>query len=251
MDESVWRNMKGAYKTAIVIGASSGIGAELVRHLASEGCTVAAVARRLPRLESLASEHPGKVLAYAHDVTDYDAVPELFQRITSELGGLDLVVYAAGVMPEVGPEEYDFEKDRLILEVNVLGCIAWLNQAAIRFGNTRSGVILAIGSVAGDRGRAGQPAYNASKAALATYLEALRNRLSRKGVRVVTVKPGPTQTEMTQGLRPKGAMEAATAARLILRKSLRTGEHYLRLSHRIAFFVVKRIPSPIFRRLKL
>jgi NAD(P)-dependent dehydrogenase (short-subunit alcohol dehydrogenase family) len=235
---------------ALVVGASSGIGEELVRQLAAEGSTVAAVARRKDRLDALVAQSPN-VLAYSHDVTRYDEIPALFQEITARLGGLDLIVYSSGVMPEVGPEEFSFDKDRQMIEVNVLGAIAWLNQAALRFGQTGHGTIVGIGSVAGDRGRAGQPVYNTSKAALATYLEALRNRLAKKGVTVVTIKPGPTATPMTEHLNLRGAMPVEQAARVILAKSGKTGEHYLKLTHRIVFLIIRNIPSFVFRRLKI
>lgn len=227
------------------------MGAELTLQLAGAGWKVAAVARRSDRLELLAQERDGQILVFPHDVTQYEEIPELFQRIAFELGGLDLVIYAAGVMPDVGPHEYTFEKDRSAFEVNVLGAIAWLNQAALRFENTRHGTIVALGSVAGDRGRAGQPAYNASKAALSTYMEALRNRLSRYGVKVVTIKPGPVRTEMTAHLHLRGAPSAEEAARAILRRVDRTGEHYLKPLHKVIFWVIRAIPSPLFRRLKL
>jgi len=240
-----------SYPFAIVVGASSGIGLELVRQLAQSGSRVAAVARRGDRLQAIAAEFPGRVIAVEHDVTNYDEVPALFQQTTKELGGLDLIVYAAGVMPEIGAHEYSFEKDRQMIEVNVLGAMAWLDQAAIRFEGTRHGTIVGIGSVAGDRGRSGQPVYNTSKAALATYLEALRNRLSRHGVRVVTIKPGPTATEMTAHLPSKGMMTPADVARITLEKSAHTGEHYVKLTHRVAFAIIRRIPSWVFRRLSI
>jgi short-subunit dehydrogenase len=154
-------------------------------------------------------------------------------------------------MPEVGPQEFKFEKDKWMVDVNLTGAIAWLNQSAIRFQETRSGTIVGIGSVAGDRGRCGQPVYNTTKAALATYLEALRNRLAKRGVRVVTIKPGPMQTEMTEHLHLRGAMPPHVAAKKVLSKSRKTGEHYLKPAHKIAFAVIRLIPSPIFRRLKI
>ena len=234
-------------RKAIVVGASSGIGAALVRQLRAEGASVAAVARRADRLAEL----PEGTLLYPHDVTCPDEVPALFERICKDLGGLDLIVYAAGVMPVVGPTEYAFAKDRLTVETNLLGAIAWLDPAAERMGAAGHGTILGVGSVAGDRGRYGQPVYNATKAALATYLEALRNRLDRRGVAVVTVKPGPVATEMTQGLNLKGAMDVETAARLILLKARRAGEHYLSWKHRLIFALIKVFPSPIFRRLRV
>jgi decaprenylphospho-beta-D-erythro-pentofuranosid-2-ulose 2-reductase len=157
------------FKHAIVIGASSGIGREIARQLAESGCSVAILARRKERLDELASALGERVFAYAHDVTDYESVPALFLEITGRLGGLDLVVYASGLMPAVEVDEFNFEKDRKMVEVNDLGAVAWLNQAAARFQNTNHGTILGIGSVAGDRGRMKQPVYNASKAFLHVY----------------------------------------------------------------------------------
>lgn len=186
-----------------------------------------------------------------HDVTQYDKVPDLFQEITQRLGGLDLIIYCAGVMPEVGWHEYCFEKDKALVEVNFLGAIAWLDEAATRFENTKHGTIIGISSVAGDRGRGNQPVYNATKAALNAYLEALRNRLGRYGVKVVTVKPGPTETPMTANLHLRGAMPAATAATLILAKSKTGREHYLKFSHRVIFAVIRNIPSWLFQKLKI
>ncbi|MBV6457688.1 MAG: hypothetical protein HONBIEJF_00805 [Fimbriimonadaceae bacterium] len=235
-----------SFRHAIVIGATSGIGQELARQLAMNGCKVAAIGRRQERLEAMQSD---RILTYALDVTEYDKIPDAFLTITHDLGGLDLLIYAAGVMPSVGETEYDFAKDKKMVDVNLLGCIAWCNQAAIRFGNVRHGTIVAIGSVAGDRGRAGQPVYNASKAALATYMEALRNRLSRLGVTVVTVKPGPVDTEMTHGLKLRGALTAEAAAKRILGLIGSPGEKYLKFSHRIIFAIIRAVPSWIFRRI--
>ncbi|MDR3687839.1 MAG: SDR family NAD(P)-dependent oxidoreductase [Fimbriimonas sp.] len=239
------------YRFAIVVGASSGIGAEIVRLLAKEGCKVAAIARREDKLKKLAAEFPGLVIPVAHDVTCFDEVPGVFQSVTGQLGGLDLIVYASGVMPAVSGAEFDFAKDRQMIEVNVLGAIAWLNQAAIRFQNTKCGSIVAIGSVAGDRGRCGQPVYNTSKAALTTYMEALRNRVARFGVKVVTIKPGPTATEMTSHMHSSGMASAAAVASFVLRKSDKTGEHYVKFGHRIAFFIIRHFPSWLFRRLNV
>jgi decaprenylphospho-beta-D-erythro-pentofuranosid-2-ulose 2-reductase len=233
-------------KKVIVVGASSGIGAELVRLMIERGDRVAAVARRGDRLEELEG-----ALRFAHDVRRTEEIPALFQDICGQLGGLDMIVYAAGVMPEVGPEEFDTEKDLQMIDVNFAGAVAWLNQAAIRFQNTKAGTIVGIGSVAGERGRQGQPVYNASKAAFKAYLEALRNRLSRQGVKVVTIKPGPTATEMTAHMDQSGMMPARQAAELILKKSPREGEHFLKPTHAIIFAIIRNIPSFILRRLKI
>jgi NAD(P)-dependent dehydrogenase (short-subunit alcohol dehydrogenase family) len=239
------------YRHAIVIGASSGIGREIARQLAASGCRVAALARRKDALDALANEFADRILAVEHDVTKFDEVPWLFQEVARDLGGLDLVVYVSGLMADVGPREFDFEKDRQMIEVNYLGCVAWLNQAATRFQETKSGCILGIASVAGDRGRWKQPVYNSSKGAMAIYMESLRNRLDRQGVRVVTVKPGPVDTPMTAHLNLRGKQSAAEVAQIALAKSGRSGEFYTKFTLRIVFAVLRLVPGWIFRKLSI
>lgn len=238
-------------RKVIVVGASSGMGRELVRQLAARGDRVAAIARREDRLQELAAEHPNSVLTFVHDVARPDEVAELFPEICRQLGGLDVIIYAAGVMPEVGSTEYSFEKDRAMIDVNLTGAVAWLNAAADRFQNVGRGTIVGIGSVAGERGRSGQPIYNTTKAALKTYLEALRNRLSKQGVRVTTIKPGPTATEMTAHLKQTGMMGAEEAAEKIIRVMDSGKEKFLKPTHAVIFAIIRNIPSGLFRRLKI
>ena len=243
--------MAPRYKHVIVVGASAGIGAELVLQLAAAGSKVAALARREEPLKLLAAAHPGSILPIMHDVTDFDSVPAVFESVAQQLGGCDLMIYSSGVMPTVGPAEFDFAKDRQMFEVNVLGGIAWLDAVAERFQSTGSGTIVMIGSVAGDRGRRGQPGYNASKAAVAAFAEALRNRLSGKGVTVTTVKPGPVQTELVAALGFKNAMPVADAAARIIRLAPSGREVYLKFSHRVIFAVIRLMPSWIFRHIPI
>lgn len=244
-------------RRAIVIGASSGIGAALVRRLALQGYRVAALARREEALNNLCqainSNFPGspeaRILAYPHDVTDSAAVPALFQDIVRDLGGLDLIAYVAGGQTAVALNEYNFAKDTAMIQVNLLGAIAWLNQAAIRFERTRRGHIVGVSSIAGDRGRVGSPVYNTSKAGLNTYLEALRNRLSRRGVTVTTIKPGFVDTKLLENaaktfwvISPEDA--AAQIYLAILRKRSTV---YIPRRWGLVGLIIRHIPSSIFR----
>ncbi len=155
--------MTKQFRKAIVVGGTSGIGREIARQLAASGCKVAVAARRTELLESLHDEFPDQILAFVHDVEEYREAPELFLRITKELGGLDLLVYASGVMHPVEWTEFDTEKDMEMLAVNCAGAVSWINQAAIRFQGTKSGTIVGISSAAGERGRGSPPVYGASK----------------------------------------------------------------------------------------
>ena len=162
--------MSKNWKHAIVIGASGGIGEALVYELAKQGVSVALIARRGDELVRVASEatrilktnpktqnpKPETLFPiFIHDVTHYSEVPSLFQEITKQLGGLDLVIYNSGIMPLVSQDEFNFEKDKSIIDVNVLGAFAWLNEAAMRFKNAGIGTIVGISSIAGERGRRG------------------------------------------------------------------------------------------------
>ena len=247
------------WRQAIVVGASSGIGSAVARRLAAEGTRVALVARRRAELEQVAREiveatsDAERALVYPHDVTAGDEVVSLVPRITHALGGLDLLVYAAGIMPRVGIDEYDLAVDRTILDVNVVGAIAWCNVVAERFVRAGAGTIVGISSVAGDRGRRGNPAYAASKAALDTYLEAVRNRVARHGVRVVTVKPGPVDTPMTKGMDKLPLLVSPDAAAAELLAGAARGAHtvYVPAKWRPIMFVLRNIPSFVFRRLDI
>ena len=245
------------WKQAIIVGASSGIGEALAKALTADGSRVALVARRQDKLLALAqalNEKAGEPLAltYAHDVTDTGSVPALFQTITHDLGGLDLIVYTAGIMPRVGHEEYSSQADAETIAANFTGAVTWLNEAAPRFAKAGAGTIIGISSVAGDRGRRGNPVYGATKAALNAYLESLRNRIEYKGAFVVTIKPGPVDTPMTHGLKMPGMISPEqAAAEILLAAKDRVRVAYVPAKWKPIMAVIRAIPAPIFKWLKI
>lgn len=244
-------------KRAMIIGASSGFGAALAKELASHGYDLGLISRRLDLLQELCGQIEAgaqvRAFAYAHDVTDVQAVPALLQRAVRDLGGLDLFIYSAGIMYPHDPEAYEPEQDLETLRVNLLGAVAWLNPVAQRFVQAGQGHIVGVGSIAGDRGRRAIPAYAASKAGLHAYLESLRNRVSRFGVRVTTLKPGQMETGMLKGaekirrpVRPERAAELAWRA-------ISSGKQqaYIPARWALVALAVRNIPSFVFRRLDL
>ena len=250
--------MSLVFRHAIVVGASSGIGAEIARQLAADGCTVALLGRREPELQRIAAgigaTARGRALVAVHDVTQYDSVPSLLERLVKDLGGLDLLVYVAGIMHTPGEGEYDFARDRAEIEVNLLGAMAWTTPVAAMFEAKRAGTIVGVSSIAGERGRRTFPGYSTSKAGLSTWLEALRNRVARFGVNVVTVKPGMVETAMTAGLeRRPMIVPAPRAAALILSAARRGGSPSVFVPGMwwLVAMALRHMPSALFRRLNI
>jgi len=250
--------MARGFERAIVVGASSGIGEAVARQLAAGGARVALVARREDRLATIVEEinraaGEERAVAAVHDVGATDEAPQLLQSLARTLGGLDLVVYAAGVMHRTALDEYDAAKGLEMLRVNLAGAVAWLDPTAERFERLGTGTIVGIGSVAGDRGRAPSPVYGASKAGLHTYLEGLRNRARSHGVKVVTIRPGFVDTEMVRGLgKLPWVIPPERAARIILAKARRgVVNAYVPARWRWLMLVVRSIPSFLFCRLKI
>ena len=243
-------------RRGIIIGASDGLGAALARKLAKEGYSLGLLARNQDKLTALCNEinsTGGDSFAYVHDVSQYEKVSELLRKVVAELGGLDVAVFVAGVnLPPGGLDKYNFENDRKMIEVNLIGAVAWLNPIAEMFQSAGAGQIVGIASVAGDRGRVGNPRYYTSKAGLATYLEALRNRLTRHGVNVLTVKPGFMKTEMlkaAQGGTPF-AIEPEKAADDIFKAMMKRRQLiYTAPIWRWIMLAIQHTPSFIFRRL--
>jgi short-subunit dehydrogenase len=250
--------MPSSPSRCVVVGASSGIGAALVSALAARGDRVVALARRGDRLAAVAaacrSRNPAaEVVTIAHDVRDLASVPRAFAEAERALGGIDRIFYAAAAMSEVGPDEFAFDKDREIVETTFVGALAWLDLAAVRFREQRSGQIVGISSVAGERGRRPYPAYGAAKAGLTTFLESLRNRLSGQGVSVVTVKPGFVATDMLRAVKKVfWVISADRAAELILRGAdAKRQSFYVPARWGLVALVIRTIPSFVFRRLNV
>ncbi len=249
--------MKG--QRAIVVGASSGIGAAVATELGRRGAAVCLVAPFEDELEARREETRAALpegtpepIHRVHDVRGED-VEQAFKEIVEALGGLDLLVYTAGVMPDVGPEELDSEKDAEMFAVNTVGLVRWMNAGARYMQAKGHGALVAISSVAGDRGRRGNPAYCSSKAAASTFMESLRNRLAVRGIGVVTVKPGFVDTQMTRG---KEGIFWLVSPEFVARRIVKAVERgegvvYVPARWRLVMLIIRHIPSFLFRRMSI
>jgi len=250
------KGMELTLKRAIIVGASSGIGAAIAAELAKRGYATCLLARRADVLadrcsEIAASSTEGTPEPIWRQVDVRESLdPAIFSGIVEELGGLDALVYVAGYM---SADQYDSEQDRATFEVNTLGAMDWLNQGAAYFEKQGSGALACVSSVAGDRGRRGKLAYCASKAAVNTFMEGLRNTLAVKGISVTTIKPGFVDTPMTQGIE---GMFWVVSPEFVAERSVNAMEKgcdeiYVPSRWRLVMWIIRNIPSLVFRRLNI
>ncbi len=248
-------------KKIIVVGASSGIGKAIAEAELKRGSTVLLIARREKEMKAiLSSWNQGKeqkAFSLAYDVTDYRSADKMFAKAIKMLGGLDEIYYASGVMPSVDRTEYNTSKDHLMMNVNILGAMSILNLAASFFTEQKKGRIIGISSIAGERGRKGNPGYHTSKAALNTYLESLRNRLSEVGVQVTTIKPGYIKTDMVKGLSlPEKGLLKVISPELAAEKILKIvdsnqDEAFVPSIWSLVGFIIRNIPNFIFKKMSI
>ena len=187
------------------------------------------------------------------DCASADAAATL-DAIANKLGGLDVVLLAYGILGDQSRLERDPIEATDLLRTNFVSSAAWCLAAADHFERQHSGALVVIGSVAGDRGRASNYIYGASKAGLATLVQGLAHRLAKSGARAVLIKPGFVDTPMTAHIAKKGALWAQPEAlgQAIVKAADKGGPvAYAPFYWRGIMTVIRSVPAPIFHRTKL
>ncbi|MBV7537483.1 SDR family oxidoreductase [Duganella sp. sic0402] len=195
----------------LIIGATSAIAEAAARCYAQRGDALYLLARNAERLDALLADlkirGAASTAGAPFDANDFDQHAMAVERAVSTLGGLDIVLIAHGTLPDQKACEADATLALKEISTNALSVISLLTDIANRFAAQRRGAIAVIGSVAGDRGRQSNYIYGSAKGMLAVFLQGLRNRLSKSGVQVLTIKPGFVDTPMTAAF-PKGPLWA-------------------------------------------
>lgn len=186
-------------KKAIIIGATSGLGKGLAQKLVEENYAVGITGRRTELLNELKSQKPNLFYPKPFDITDINKIVESLEIITTELGGLDLLIISSGIGDL--NEQLDFEIEKRTIETNVIGFTCIANWAFNYFENQKTGHLVAISSVGGIRGSRIAPAYNATKAYQINYLEGLRQKATKLKTQifVTDIRPGFVDTAMAKG----------------------------------------------------
>ena len=239
-------------KRAIVIGASSGIGFEMSRLLIGKGWTVAVAARRSERLEPLRLLAPERVIPIALDVNQ-DAAPEQLHELITRLGGVELYIHVAGIGRQ--NRMLDADVENRTAETNVGGFTRMVGEAFRYMAEHGGGHIAVISSIAGTKGLGPAPAYSATKAFQATYIQSLEQLAnSRKlPINFTDIRPGFADTELLSGDNNYPMM---MTAEYVARKAVRAIERRKHVAiidwrYRLLTAGWRCLPNWIWRRLKL
>jgi len=243
-----------------LVGSTSGIARALARQLVARGARVHLGARDLEEAERDAVDlqiRGGNPVSFSRfEAMDLASHADFLAQARERLGGLDGVLVAFGILGDQERCRRDFNYARQVMDMNYTAPASVLSQAAALLEEQgQGGLLVALGSVAGDRGRPSNYTYGSAKAGLHAYMQGLRGRLASQGIRVLTIKPGPVDTPMTFGLGFPGGLLTAdpeSVARSILRAIERGGEVvYAPCFWAGIMAVLRAIPESVFKKMKL
>jgi len=185
----------------LIVGASSDIAKAVAREYAKSGYDLYLAGRDIDRLKDFKRDVEVRtqrdVRLLELDILDFNSHKSFYDSLEPKPLG---VISAVGYLGNQKVAQRDFEETKRIIDTNYTGVVSLFNIIANDFESRRSGFIVGISSVAGDRGRKSNYIYGSAKAGLSAYLSGLRNRLYESQVQVLTVKPGFVATKMTEGM---------------------------------------------------
>lgn len=244
--------------TVLILGAASGIARAIALEFARRGYDLQLAGRDMEEIERIATDagvrHGVEAKAVFFDALQTDT-HEAFVRECREASADSLAgaVLCFGALGDQGEAQANPSEARRILDTNFTGAVSVLSILANHLEEKGSGFLCALSSVAGDRGRQSNYVYGSAKAGLTVFLQGLRNRLFRSGVRVVTIKPGFVDTAMTLG-RPGMFLVAspqAAAARIVSAIENGKDQAYVPGFWRFVMLVIRFLPERIFKRMRL
>ena len=250
----------GAPLRILVLGATSGIAEASIRIWASRGEELFLVGRNPERLAAVAADArvrgAGFVETAVSDLDQTQQHAELLAHAINSLGGLDVAYVAVGVLGDQGKAERSFAEAGQIVHTNFVAPASLLTWLANYCAQRHAGTIAVLSSVAGERGRKSNYVYGSSKAGLTAFVDGLRNRVDREGVKVITIKPGPVKTAMTEGMKGESRFAdpnkvAASIVKAIDKGGKAPDTLYVPAIWRIIMAVIRAIPEARFKKMDL
>lgn len=240
----------------VIIGATSAIAEACARLWAGRGDALHLLGRDTTRLAAIADDlrirGAGDVGFNRLDANAIETHASALEAASTALGGIDIALIAHGTLPDQDHCDRSASATLAALSDNGSSTIALMTELANLLEMQGNGTLAVISSVAGDRGRASNAAYGTAKAAVTAYASALRQRTVRKGVHVLTIKPGLVDTPMTAGFR-KGIVWAKAdrvAAGIVRALDGRRNVVYLPWFWRPLMAVIRCLPESLFKRLR-
>jgi short-subunit dehydrogenase len=241
----------------LIVGATSAIAEATSRVWAGRGDALFLVGRKEQRLETIAADlrvrGASSVHCMAIDVCNVNQQSDMLDAAVAAMGGLDVALIAHGSLPDQKACERSVEMTLNEISVNALSVIALATRLGDRFEAQGQGTLAVISSVAGDRGRQSNYVYGAAKGMVSLFFQGLRNRLAKKGVQVLTIKPGFVDTPMTAAF-PKGLLWAQPeqiACGIVKAVDKKSDEVYLPGFWRLIMLLIRHIPESLFKKLSL
>jgi decaprenylphospho-beta-D-erythro-pentofuranosid-2-ulose 2-reductase len=241
----------------LIVGATSAIAEACARLLAARGAALYLVARHPQRTAAIAADLKVRGASTVDlellDVNDFERHALMLEQAKRSLGGLDAVLIAHGTLSDQRACEESVELTLREISTNALSVVALATRVANHFAQQRSGSLVVLSSVAGDRGRASNYVYGSSKAMVSTFLSGLRQRLHGSGVNVITIKPGFVDTPMTAAFAKSRlwAQPETIAAGVVNAMERGRSVVYLPFFWRPIMLAVRMVPERLFRRLSL
>jgi len=242
-------------KTVLIIGACSDIGSALAVCFSGHGLDLQLAARNMSKLEAISegirSNQASNVSLYELDVLAYDTHTEFVNYLPTIP---DVVISVVGLLGDQNEAQNDWQHSRLIMETNYFGPASILEKFSSIFEQRKSGCIIGISSVAGERGRKSNYIYGSSKSGFTSYLSGLRNRLHESHVDVITVLPGFVKTTMTKDMNLPPLLTASpeqVAGDIYNAYAGGKNILYTRWYWRWIMYIIKAIPESIFKKMSL
>lgn len=247
----------------LILGATSEIAGAVAREYRDRGARLylvgrnpiktAAVAERI-KAEGVANgvNDPASVQYDLADLANLSEQGVVLDRAWKAFGGFDRVLIAFGVLPDEAASQHDWKLAEASLQTNLVAVITLLDRLIEHCGSPSDSRIGVIGSVAGDRGRNRVAVYSAAKGGLERYAEALQQRLSATGPRIILLKPGWVATPMTANMPPSRLIARPEQAAAAIVSALEHGKRvaYVPGWWRIVMLLVRNVPSFIFKRMR-
>jgi decaprenylphospho-beta-D-erythro-pentofuranosid-2-ulose 2-reductase len=246
-------------KRIVIVGATSAIAEQCARLWGQQQqAEFVLIGRSTPRVERVAADmrvrNPGvEIRVVQSDFLDASAIESVVERIFSQ-GKVDIVLIAQGALPDQDACQHDLVTCRDALEINALSPVLFAEAFAKHLSVGGGGTIALIGSVAGDRGRKSNYVYGAAKSLVACYAQGLQHRFFNSGVRVVLIKPGPTDTPMTAHLKGLGhnlAPVEVVAKEIVEAVESGKTEVYTPMRWLFIMRVIRWLPAWIFNKLNI